>query len=351
MAKIYDLIIIGGGQSALACAYFLRRTGLDYLILDDQKQCGGAWRHAWESLTLFSPAEHSSLPGWLMPPSKEAFPKREHVVKYLCDYENRYEFPIERPVKVFDVVREQDAFLLSTDKSEYRSRTIISATGTWQKPFIPAIPGRALFTGTQLHSSRYQSPDLLKDKKVLIVGEGNSGAQILAEVSKVAQTSWATAKVPQFLPDDVDGRVLFDVASAKYYAEQKGEIFDDSKYNLGSIVMVPSVQEARHRKVLNRSGSIVEVYEKGVVWADGNEEEFDAIIWCTGFGYATDHLRELVKPDGRGKIQTEGTKNVQVPGLWLVGYGQWTGFASATLIGVGRSAKQSVKEIEAYLAV
>src|SRR5690554_3133042 len=128
MAKIYDLIIIGGGQSALACAYFLRRSGLDYLILDDQKQCGAAWLQAWESLTLFSPAEHSSLPGWLMPQSKEEFPGRAHVIKYLCQYEKRYEFPVERPVKVFDVVKEQDVFLLSTDKGEYRSKTVISAT-------------------------------------------------------------------------------------------------------------------------------------------------------------------------------------------------------------------------------
>src|SRR5690606_4336710 len=106
MEKTFDLIIIGGGQSALACAYFLRRTGLDYLILDDQDQCGGAWRGAWESLTLFSPAEHSSLSGWLMPPSNNGFPNRNEVIDYLCRYEKRYKFPIERPVKVTDVVKE-----------------------------------------------------------------------------------------------------------------------------------------------------------------------------------------------------------------------------------------------------
>ena len=351
MAKIYDLIIIGGGQSALACAYFLRRSGIDYLILDDQEQCGGAWRQAWESLTLFSPAEHSSLPGWLMPPSKETFPEREHVIKYLCEYEKRYGFPILRPIRVFNVIKEQDVFLLSTDRGNHRSKTVISATGTLQKPFIPAILGKELFTGKQLHSSQYRNPAIFKDKKVLIVGEGNSGAQILAEVSKVAKTSWATAKVPQFLPDDIDGRVLFDVASARYYAQRKVEVFDDSKYNLGSIVMVPSVQEARQRKVLNHRGSLNIIYGKGVVWEDGIEEEFDTIIWCTGFGFATDHLKRLVQPDRRGKIPTAGTKCIEVPGLWLVGYGQWTGFASATLIGVGRSGRQTVREVEAYLGV
>jgi len=349
MAKTYDLIIIGGGQSALACAYFLRRSGLEYLILDDQEQCGGAWRHAWESLTLFSPAEHSSLPGWLMPTTMHDFPTRNEVIDYLCRYEQRYGFPIERPVKVSAVVKEKEVFILGTDKGEFQSRAVVSATGTWQKPFIPLIPGRELFKGAQLHSSEYRNAASMLGKKVLIVGEGNSGAQILAEVSKVAETLWATAKAPQFLPDEVDGRVLFDVASAKYYAEKKGKTFDDAKYNLGNIVMVPSVQDARRRKVLQPQGRMVEITKKEVVWENGKVEEIDAIIWCTGFGFATDHLRELVKPDGKGKIQTEGTKNVQVPGLWLVGYGQWTGFASSTLIGVGRSAKQSAKEIEAYL--
>src|SRR5690606_6877259 len=141
------------------------------------------------SLTLFSPAEHSSLPGWLMPPYKDQFPSRNHVIDYLCQYEQRYKFPVERPVKVNEVPKVQDVFISNTEEGTYWSRTVISATGTWQKPFIPDIPGRELFEGIQIHSSRYQNPDFFEGKKVLIVGEGNSGAQILAEISEVAETS------------------------------------------------------------------------------------------------------------------------------------------------------------------
>jgi len=86
---------------------------------------------------------------------------------------------------------------------------------------------------------------------------------------------------------------------------------------------------------LNHSGRIIKIYKKGVEWAGRHEEEFDVIIWCTGFGFATDHLSRIVQTDTRGSIMTKGTKCPKVPGLWLVGYGQWTGFASATLIGVG----------------
>lgn len=346
---MHDLIIIGGGQSALACAYYLRRTGLRYVLLDNQPDCGGAWRHAWDSLTLFSPAEQSSLPGWWMPKSDHPFPTRAEVIDYLCRYEQRYEVPVHRPVEVSQVYQENGLFQLDTSEGVFQSRAVISATGTWGKPFIPEVPGRGQFEGIQLHSAIYQNAEPFAGKKVLIVGEGNSGAQILAEVSKVAKTAWAGRRIPQFLPDDVDGRVLFNVASAKYYAEQKGEHFDAQKFGLGNIVMVPSVKEARSRGVLNTAGQLQSIYETGVVWETGEREDFDAIIWCTGFGYATGHLRELGQQDERGRIPTKGTRATEVPGLWLVGYGSWTGFASATVIGVGRSARQTVKQVVDFL--
>lgn len=87
----------------------------------------------------------------------------------------------------------------------------------------------------------------------------------------------------------------------------------------------------------------------GVIWPNGDYEIFNSIIWCTGFNYATDHLKELVQIDEQGKIETYGTRSVDVPGLWAVGYGGWTGFASATLIGVGRSAKETILEVSEYL--
>ncbi len=346
---MHDLIIIGGGQSALACAYYLRRTQLDYVLLDRQPSCGGAWHHAWDSLTLFSPAGHSSLPGWWMPKSKGDYPTKAEAIDYLCRYEQRYGFPIERPVEVRQVEREQEGFVLQTSKGRYRSRALISATGTWGAPYFPDVPGRLLFQGVQLHSAHYQSPAPFRGKRVLIVGEGNSGAQILSELSKVADTAWAVRQPPQFLPDDVDGRVLFDVASAKYYAQQKGEPFDAKKFGLGNIVMVPTVKEARERGALKAKGMLREICHDGVIWTSGERESFDAIIWCTGFHYATSHLKGLAPMDEYGRMATEGTRATEVPGLWLVGYGGWTGFASATVIGVGRTARKTAREAEAYL--
>ena len=345
MAEIYDLIIIGGGQSALACAYYARRTSLNYLVLDGQETCGGAWQKTWDSLSLFSPAEHASLPGWLMPKAKDKFPDKNHVINYLCAYEERYDFPIKRPVNVTNVEKESGVFRLKSSEGEFFSKSVISATGTWNAPYIPKIEGMETFRGKQIHSSQYRNTDKLEHKKVLVVGEGNSGAQILAEVSKVAHTSWATLKEPEFLPDDVDGSVLFNVATAKYKAEKEGREFNPKNYNLGDIVMLPAVKQARERGVLVSKGRLSGFTQDGVIWEDGTQQVFDIIIWCTGFHYATNHLKNIAHFDGKGKIKTEGTKAKQTEGLWLVGYGRWTGYASATLIGVGRSARATVKEL------
>jgi thioredoxin reductase len=341
----YDVIVIGGGQSALACGYYLRRTGLNYVLLDANQEPGGAWLHAWDSLTLFSPAEHSSLPGWMMPPSKEEFPSKEEVIEYLSEYEKRYEIPVQRGVEVQSVTKEGEFFNIETSAGLFTSTKVISATGTYRKPFIPDIEGRATFLGEQLHSSLYKSPAAFTGKHVLIVGEGNSGAQVLAELSKVATCYWATQKDPEFLPDDVDGRVLFDSTSAIYYAKKQGVTLDVKKLNLGNIVMVPPVKEARDRGVLVSSGQLAAFTPTEVVWQDKSKTPIDAVIWCTGFGFATAHLSHLVTLDDRGRAKTEGTRSTEMEGLYFVGYGNWTGFASATLIGVGRSARETVKEI------
>lgn len=339
----YDIIIIGGGQSALACAYFAQRMGLNYMILDDQGESGGAWLHAWDSLTLFSPAEYSSLPGWMMPKSESKFPLKDEVIGYLKAYEERYNIKIQRSVHVNSVSKTTEGFELETNTGLYQCRVLISATGTWNKPFTPNVPGIALFGGQQLHSAHYKNADGFKGKKVLVVGNGNSGAQILAEVSKTTTTVWAVQCKPEYLPDEVDGRVLFNIASAKYHAMQSGKEFDASQYSLGKIVMVPPVVEARERKALQFNLTFNTITETGVVWPDGTQEAFDAIIWCTGFKYATDHLKPLNIVDENGKVETTETQSTAIPGLYLVGYGNWTGFASATLIGVGRSARQTIQ--------
>ncbi|WP_080241302.1 ArsO family NAD(P)H-dependent flavin-containing monooxygenase [Spirosoma rigui] len=347
-----DVVVIGAGQSGLAVGYFLRRIQHPFVLLDAQLRPGGAWLHGWDSLRLFSPADASSLPGWPMPrPADDhtGFPDRQHVIDYLTRYEARYALPVRRPVTVQAVSRSGSVYSVQTDTGIWRTRAVISTTGSWTHPVIPAYPGRTLFQGVQLHSAHYRSPESMVGKRVLVVGGGNSGAQILSDVSRVADATWVTLTEPVFLPDEVDGRVLFGQATAQYRALQDGN-GPSPAGNLGHIVMVPSVQDARSRGVLHAVRPFQRLTPTGVVWPDGRSESIDVIIWCTGFQPATEHLRPLDIVDAAGRVATSGTRAVDEPGLWLVGYGSWTGFASATLIGVGRSARQTADEVRAYLA-
>jgi putative flavoprotein involved in K+ transport len=342
--SVLDVIVIGGGQSGLATGYYLRRTGLSYVILDEQANPGGAWQHGWQSLRLFSPAEHSSLPGWLMPKSEDGYPTAGEVIHYLEAYEKKYNLPIVRPVKVQKVIFSGSMYTIYSSDGQWQAKAVVSATGNWSKPYIPAYPGQHLFTGRQIHSAFYHTSDDFAGKKVMIVGGGNSGAQILAEISKVAQTVWVTEREPTFLPDDVDGRYLFEFASRQYKAKLEGKSIEPIG-GLGDVVMVETVKEARSRHVLHSVRPFSGFTANGVVWADGQEEAFDVVVWCTGFRPALDHLEGLQVLEADGKVELRGTKAIKTPRLWLVGYGSWTGYASATLIGVGRTARSTVEEI------
>jgi len=344
VTKHLDVLVIGGGQSALACAYYLRRTELSWLLLDEQEGPGGAWRHGWESLRLFSPAQWSSLPGRLMSQKTEEYPHRDEVLEYIRWYEEHYEVPVERPVRVTSVARSGDSFDIATDRGTWSARAVISATGTWANPVVPEVEGREAFEGVQLHSSRYRAPDPFRGQRVLVVGGGNSGAQIMAEVAQLADATWVTLEEPNFLPDDVDGRVLFEQSTARYRARQAGED-PGPAYTLGDIVAVPPVRAARERGDLSAVRPFTAMTTTGVVWPDGREEAVDAVVWCTGFKASLRHLNPLGVLDDEGRVATRGTRSVVEPRLWLVGYGSWTGYASATLIGVGRTARATVDEV------
>lgn len=217
-----DVVVIGGGQSALTVAYFLKRSGLSYVLLDAESAPGGAWRHGWDSLRLFSPSAWSSIAGWPMPAVSEETPHRDDVIDYLTLYERRYDFPIIRSARVTRVEKIEVGLRVVSGDRYWDANAVISATGTWSRPFTPSYAGQELFVGEQLHSAHYVGPNEFEGKTVLVVGGGNSGAQIYAEVSKVAQATWVTQEAPKFLPDEVDGRVLFERATARLKAQQEG---------------------------------------------------------------------------------------------------------------------------------
>ncbi|MEU3025766.1 ArsO family NAD(P)H-dependent flavin-containing monooxygenase [Nocardiopsis alba] len=349
-----DVVVIGAGQAGLAAGYFLRRVArredLDFVVLDAGASPGGSWTHYWDSLRLFSPAEHSMLPGWWMPPEEgHEYPSARHVARYLAEYERRYELPVRRPVRVGRVECSGERLAVISDRGTWRARRVISATGSWSAPHVPALPGRELFEGEQAHTVDYRNPDRFAGLRVAVVGGGNSAAQILAELSLVAETTWIASRPPRLLPDDVDGRELFSIATRRQRAAEEGRMVEGVE-DLGDVVAVPSVREARDRGVLEAEPMFERFTPTGLLWADGTERRFDAVLWCTGFRPALDHLAPLGVLDADGRVAVEGTRSVLEPRLHLLGYGDWTGAASATIIGAGRTAKGAVAEATDPLA-
>ncbi|OZD67606.1 MULTISPECIES: ArsO family NAD(P)H-dependent flavin-containing monooxygenase [Nocardiaceae] len=346
-----DVVVIGGGQAALAAGYYLRRAKIDFVILDDQPGPGGSWQHYWPSLHLFSPAEYSRLPGWPMPPWPAGFPPASHVVDYLTAYENKYDLPVHRPVRVDSVHRRDGSrgYRLDTDRGSLDAAAIVNTTGTWSRPFWPAYPGMRDFDGIQVHASTYRDPSEFEGRRVAVVGGGNSAAQILAEISTITDTVWFTAREPRFLPDDVDGRVLFDVASDRARALAAGGDDSGGVAGLGDIVMVPPVKEARDRGVLHSRRMFTALVPGGVKDGD-NVEKIDVIVWCTGFRSALRHLTPLHLPSSPDSpIALDGNHVRGEPTVVFLGYGDWTGTASATLIGVGRTARSAISALAAAL--
>lgn len=361
-----DVLVIGGGQAALAVGYYLQRaqrrgSPLSFALLDAARSPGGAWSSGWDTLQLFSPAGYSSLPGWPMPAwTGGGNPSAEHVQSYLDAYEQRYALPVYRPVRVSSVTQGSlggfSVYTDDTDHAAWTCRVLMNATGTWGRPFWPTYPGMAEFAGWQLHTADYVSADQFDDQTVVVVGGANSGAQIVADLlgRSQGQTVWVTARQPRFLPDDVDGRTLFELATRRVQAAATGVTSEAGVGGLGDIVMVPSVLAARRRGELIARPIFDRLTGTGVRWDDPPAElDADAIVWCTGFRPELRHLNGLSLTRHDGLPATERalpTRSIDQGRLYLLGYGDWCGPASATLIGVGALAQTTVDAITSDLA-
>ena len=181
-----------------------------------------------------------------MPSHPDVFPPVEHALAYLREYEGRYDLPVERPVAVEDVRSDPGGIDVVTDAGVVRARYVINATGTWSAPFVPGVEGARTFRGRQLHSAHYRGPGEFVGQRVAVVGGGNSGVQITADLVGVArEVSLVSARRLRFLPDDVDGRHLFEQATARLSRPDDAEAAF-----IGNVVALPAVREARAKGAL-----------------------------------------------------------------------------------------------------
>lgn len=363
-----DILVIGAGQAGLSVGYHLKRLGLrpeqDFLIVDHAPAPGGAWQFRWPSLTLSTVNRVHDLPGMsfaeTLPDGSANAQAATAVPHYFALYEKTFDLRVHRPVSVTVVCdratiatcpdAEVDGLLHAEVKpgDPIRTRGLVNATGTWDKPFIPYYRGAETFAGRQLHAHDYHSATEFAGKHVVVVGGGITAVQLLDEISEVATTTWVTRREPVFRTGEFaaeDGRRAVAMVE------------DRVRRGLppGSVVSVTGLPEndriraARERGVLQRHPMFAAIEPEGVRWADGTFRHADVILWATGFRSALDHLAPLRLRGPGGGITMTGRLATQVaadPRIHLIGYGP-----SASTIGANRAGRAAAVELTEYLGI
>src|SRR5689334_6565196 len=183
-AQRIQTIVIGGGQAGLAVGYHLAKRHLPFLILDANKQVGDAWRNRWDSLRLFNPARYAGLPGLRFPAPGDTFPTKDEVADYLGASVQRFHLPVRNGVRIDRLWKENGRFHMTAGRQRFEAENVIIAMANYQQPKIPEFSKELDAQIVQLHSHDYRNPSQLRDGGVLIVGVGNSGADIGIEVAK-----------------------------------------------------------------------------------------------------------------------------------------------------------------------
>ncbi|SER63259.1 FAD-dependent oxidoreductase [Actinokineospora terrae] len=338
-----DVVVIGAGQAGLSAAYFLRRSGLEFVVLDANPGPGGAWQHRWPSLRLGKVHGIHDLPGLPLPHADASRPASEVVAEYFGAYEREFDLPVVRPVAVRAVRETTGGLSVESDAGTWTTRAVINATGTWDKPFWPRYPGR--FDGRQLHTADYDGPAEFAGKRVIVVGGGASGVQALMEIADVAaETTWVTRREPVWRDEPFTPEYGREVVARVAEAVESGRV-PESVVSVTGLMLTPEVAAARARGVLTRHPMFDHLTPTGAAWPDGHEVRADTLLWATGFRHALDHLSPLRLRNPGGGITMTGTQVTADPRVHLVGYGP-----SASTIGANRAGRAAVTALRHYLA-
>jgi putative flavoprotein involved in K+ transport len=325
----FEVVVVGGGQAGLAVGYFLAQQGRRFAILEAAAEPAAAWRARWDSLKLFTPVRYDSLPGLAFPGDPDSYPGRDDVVAYLTDYAQRFELPVEFNSRVQSVCAGDGGFVVELADRTYEADQVVVATGPFQVPFTPAIAADLSDGVVQLHSSDYRSPADLPAGTTLVVGGGNTGFQIAAELAESRQVHLAVGARQTPLPQRILGRDLFRYLEAlgvmnKPVTSRIGQRLKDRETLIGS-----SPRGARRQGIDVRPRA-TGAQGATVSFADGSELAVDGVVWATGF--RLDH--SLVKPpihDDRGDIKHQRGVT-DVPGLYFLGL-SWQHTRGSALLG------------------
>ncbi len=335
-----EVVVIGGGQAGLSIGYFLARQGRDFTILDAAAEPAATWRERWDSLELFTPARYDALPGLAFPGDPSHYPARDEVVAYLTDYARHFDLPVELDSRVRAISRRGNGYLVELDDRTCEADQVVVATGPFQLPRVPPIAERLNDAVLKLHSSAYRRPQDIPEGPVLVVGGGNTGFQIAAELSGLHEVHLAIGSRQTPLPQRILGRDLF------WYLERTGLIHKTTASRIGRRLSGRDTLIGSRPRTLRRRYGVtlhpraVDAAGSSVSFADGRKLEPRSVIWATGF--RVDHSwidAPVFDEDGRLVHERGVTRS---PGLYFLGL-TWQHTRGSALLGW-------VKDDAAYLA-
>jgi hypothetical protein len=341
---IVDVVVIGAGQAGLSAAYGLRRTGLDFVVLDGEDGPGGAWRHRWDSLRLSDAHRVHPLPGLDFAPEDASRPANEVVPEYFAAYEREFELPVVRPVRVRAVRSVGSDLVVETDRGDWTSKALVNATGTWTRPFVPHYPGAETFRGRQLHTVEFPGAAAFAGERVVVIGGGTSAVQFLLQIDPVAAaTTWVTRTPPRWRTGPFDDDAGREAVALVEERVRQG-LPPRPVVSVTGLPLTETYRAAIESGVLTRRPMFSRITPDGVEWADGSSVPADVLLWATGFRPEIAHLAPLNLRSPQGGIALDGTRAVVDPRVHLVGYGP-----SASTIGANRAGRAAAVSVAAFL--
>lgn len=343
-SQSFDALVIGGGQAGLAMGRHLQRSGQRFLILDGAAQVGASWRSRWDSLRLFTPARYSALPDLPFPADPDHLPTKDEVADYLTGYARTFSLPLalDEPVRELRVLG-PNRLRVTTAFAAYEARHVVVATGGHQAPHVPAASRSLSRRVLQIHSSEYRSPAQLPAGPVVVVGAGNSGVQIAAELAPTHDVVLATGTSLRPVPTRLFGKSLF------WWLESTGAMSVTADSPLGrrarhvELLLGDTPQQLARRLGVRLAPRITGAEGSALTSSDGTRHEAATVIWATGFRPSYPWLHAPVF-DGNGRPrQTRGL--TELPGLAFLGL-PWMHTRGSSLLGwVGRDAEYLAQQI------
>jgi putative flavoprotein involved in K+ transport len=350
-----DVVVVGGGQAGLSVGYGLSSRGVSHVILEAHARVGDAWRRRWDSLHLFSPAKYDGLPGLPFPAPAYSFPTKDEMGDYLESYATRFKLPVRTGVTVDRVSRNGSGYIVEAGDRRFEAGHVVVAMATYQKPRVPAFASALDPSIVQLHSSEYRNPDQLQPGEVLLVGAGNSGADIAMDVAP-SHSAWLAGRHPGHVPFHLDSLVARVVLPFLFRVV----------FHRVLTVDTPLGRRARP-KVISKGGPLIRVKPADLTragirrvprvtgvqagrpqLADGRVLDVANVIWCTGFHPGFSWIDLPVHGADGEPAHERGIVSGQ-PGLYFVGLHFLYAFSSPMIHGVARDAERIATTIAARL--